>query len=224
MKENAVPAALEPIDTVADLIRRLGDIPPERILWNPIPGTATEADALRLVEGHHLVELIDGILVEKAMGFPESFLAIWIGTCLNNFVVPRKLGIVGGPDLMVRLVGAQVRLPDVSYYPWTSIPHAGELREPVGRIAPALAVEVLSPSNTPREIQRKRVEFFNSGTQLFWVVDPKNETIQVFTDEATFNVLTTDDTLDGGNVLSGFALPVSELFGYLDFPSNPPSE
>jgi len=221
VKEKTVPAALEPIDTVADLIRRLGDIPPERILWNPIPGTATEADALRLNDGEpkRLVELIDGILVEKAMGFPESFLASWIATCLNNFVIPRRLGIVGGADLLVRVLGTQVRLTDVSYFPWSSIPNAAELREPIGRIAPAIAVEVVSPSNTKREIERKRAEFFSSGTFLFWIVDPKNETVLVYTDALTFHVLTTADTLDGGRVLPGFSLKIADLFGYLDFPS-----
>jgi Uma2 family endonuclease len=220
-----VPTALEPIDTVADLIHRLGDIPPHRILWNPTPGTATEADAIRLNDSvsRRLVELIDGTLVEKAMGFPESFLASWIVTCLNNFVTPHKLGIVGGADLLIRVVGTQVRLPDVSYYPWSSIPNAAELREPVGRIAPAIAVEVISPSNTKREIERKRIEFFSSGTVLFWVVDPKNETVQVYSDAMTFQVLTTADTLDGGAVLPGFTLAVSELFGYLDFPTTSPS-
>lgn len=61
------------------------------------PGTATEADQLRLVNGEpkRLVELIDGILVEKPMGNRESLLAGWIVTCLNVFVVPRRLGSSG---------------------------------------------------------------------------------------------------------------------------------
>ena len=39
------------IDTVAELLHRLGDIPPERVLWDPIPGTATESDVIRHVDG-----------------------------------------------------------------------------------------------------------------------------------------------------------------------------
>ncbi len=215
-----MPAALEPIDTVADLIRRLGDIPPERILWNPIPGTATEADALRLNDGEpkRLVELIDGILVEKAVGLRESFLASWLIVQLGGYVNPRKLGLVGAPDALIRILPAQLRLPDVSYFPWKTLPK-GEAHASIGKIAPALACEIISDSNTPREIQRKLKEFFSAGTKLFWVIDPKTETIEVYTKPTKPKTLTTADTLDGGRVLPGFSLSIADLFGYLDFPS-----
>ena len=215
-KEIPVPAALKSIDTVADLIHRLGDIPPERILWNPIPGTATEEDALRLIEsGDRLVELIDGILVEKAMGRPESFLAGWLITCLNNFVIPRRLGMVGGPDTIVRVMPTQIRLPDVSYFPKKMLLH-GEVHAKIGKVPPPLACEILSDSNRPKEIARKIKEFFAGGTKLFWVIDPRTETVEVYTKPTKSKVLTTTDTLEGGTVLPGFKLPISDLFGFFD--------
>ena len=209
-------------DTLADVLYELGDIRPDRVLWSPFPGTATEDDALALLDGEprRRVELIDGILVEKPMGYREGFLAVWIGTCLNNFVVPRRLGVVGGPDAITRLIGRQLRLPDVSYYPWTTLP-AGATHARVGPVSPALAVEVLSDSNTRAEMERKRREYFASGTLLVWIVDPRTETVAVYTDPTTHTTLTTADTLDGGAVLPGFALPVAELFAYLDRPTAP---
>jgi Uma2 family endonuclease len=213
---SRVPAA---IDTVADLIHQLGDIPPERILWNPIPGTATEEHALRLIEvsNNRRVELIDGVLVEKPMGFNEGFLAGWLITALNIFVLPRKLGLVGSPDSLVRLRKGQLRMPDVSYYPWASLP-GNTARAKVG-VAPAIAVEILSESNTRREIEARMKDYFAAGTKLLWVVDPRNETIRVHTSLKRFKVLTTADTLDGGRVLPGLTINIAELFASIDPPT-----
>src|SRR5688572_20434616 len=91
------PGAPPDPDTLADVVGALGDIPLHRVLWRPNPGTATEADVVRLVdrEPKRLVELIDGILVEKAMGNRESLLAATLMFFLMNFVRPRRLGVVG---------------------------------------------------------------------------------------------------------------------------------
>ena len=66
-----------PIETLADLLRQLGGISPERVRFRPLPGTATERDVLDVQtrEGR-LCELVDGVLVEKGIGFRESFLAM----------------------------------------------------------------------------------------------------------------------------------------------------
>jgi Uma2 family endonuclease len=207
-------------ETLGDLLHSLGNISPDRILLRPPPGTATENDALSLLEGEfrRRVELIDGTLVEKPMGVQEAFLAGWLLTLLNQFIAPRRLGLVGGADMLVRLIGGQLRLPDVSYFPWTQIP-PGFLAARVGTLSPALAVEVLSVSNTRAEMERKRREYFASGTQLVWLVDPRSETVAVYTDPTAHTTLTTADTLNGGAVLPGFSVPVTELFSYLDPPA-----
>jgi Uma2 family endonuclease len=73
-------------------------------------------------------------------------------------------------------------------------------------------VEVLSKGNTPKEIQRKLKEYFLAGTRLVWVVDPRQRHVRVYTAPDRFVVLTEADTLDGGDVLPGFQLPLRELF------------
>ncbi len=207
-------------DTLADLLHSLGHIAPHRVLMRPPPGTATEADALAIIESktRPRVELIDGTLVEKDMGVREAFLAMWLGTLLNNFIGPRRLGVVGGADTIIRLIGRQLRLPDVSYFPWTQLPE-GFMDARISEVSPALAVEVLSDSNTRAEMARKRREYFASGTLLVWIVDPRTETVAVYTDETTHVTLTTTDTLEGGALLPGFALPVADIFAYLDRPT-----
>ncbi len=71
-----------PTATMADLLRELGDIPPDRVLLRPCP--ATEADVVWLDDhADRLCELVDGVLVEKPMGLRESFLAMAIGSTLR---------------------------------------------------------------------------------------------------------------------------------------------
>src|SRR5262249_24088270 len=80
--------------TVGELLKRLGNIPASRVLLHPTPGTATEKDVIKILDGNErLCELVEGTLVEKAMGFEESQVALLIGTALIIFVRPRKLGI-----------------------------------------------------------------------------------------------------------------------------------
>src|SRR5580698_4047157 len=105
--------ALEPSETFADIAGRLGDIPPDRIIW--LPRAATEEDVVRFCEEQRPVELIEGFLVEKAMGFRESLLAAALIMFLKNFTSPRKLGLVGAPDAIMRLRPGLIRLPDVSF-------------------------------------------------------------------------------------------------------------
>jgi Uma2 family endonuclease len=210
-----MPATLK-LETWADKLHALGDVPAERVIW--LGREATEADLLRMIEGEpkRLVELIDGFLVEKAAGFHEGMLAVWIGTCLNNFVVPRRLGLVGGADEPMRLLPGVIRLPDVCFVSWARLPTPNAHRRPVARFAPDLAVEVLSRRNRRREIARKRREFFTAGTRLMWVVDPRRRTVAVYTDPDTHTILSGGDTVAGGDVLPGFAISLTDLFGYLE--------
>lgn len=201
-------------ETLADVIDRLGGVSLDRILWHPFPGTATEADVLRLLDGEpkRLVELVDGVLVEKAMGQREGFLAATLIGFLWTFLRAHKLGVVGAPDTLMRLQPGQDRLPDVSFTAWENLPTADAHMQRVGRYAPDLAVEILSPNNTRKEIERKRREYFTAGTKLVWIVDPDARAVAVFTDPNTHTVLTEADTLDGGTVLPGFILPLADLF------------
>jgi len=201
-------------DTLADVVERLGDVPLERILWNPRPGTATEADAIRLIDGEpkRLVELVDGILVEKAMGYREGLLAMTLGGILLTFVRSRNLGVVGAPDALMRLKTGKDRMPDISFTAWGSLPTRDAHLRSVAEYPPDLAVEIHSAGNRPGEVARKRREYFAAGTKLVWEVDPDARTVTVYTDPTTHTVLTATDTLDGGAVLPGFTLPLADLF------------
>lgn len=139
-----------------------------------------------------------------------------LGRFLGNFVAPRRLGWILGADGFVWLFGAQLRAPDVSFVRRDQRPRGRLLDKGYADIAPALAVEVFSPGNTVREIERKRADFFASGTELFWIVYPDRQEVEVSTSQETHRVLRRDDTLDGGSVLPGFSLEVAELFAAVE--------
>src|SRR5947209_289649 len=135
-------------ETAAEMQEYFGGIPLERILMNPLPGKAKEKDviAAEAQPRKRLCELIDGVLVEKAMGTRESQLGLIIARLLLNYLDEHDLGIVLGGDGMLRLFPGRVRIPDVSFISWERLP-GGELPDkPIAPLAPDLAVEVLSPS------------------------------------------------------------------------------
>jgi Uma2 family endonuclease len=150
------------------------------------------------------------------MGWQEAYLAVRIATILNNFVGPRKLGLVLGADGMIRLKPEQVRLPDVAFISQERF--AGRPLRPTAcwELGFDLAVEVISPSNTRREMERKLSDYFASGVRLVWFVYPISREIAVHTSPQDVTMLHVGDTLEGGAVMPGFSVPVAQLFAELD--------
>jgi Uma2 family endonuclease len=202
----------DPTWSVARLARHFG-VPPERLLLHPRPGMATEDDLIYMNErGGRLCELVDGVLVEKAMGFHEGFLAGLLLHAIAGFTWRHKLGIVLPGDASMRLFSGLVRMPDVSFVSWDRMPGRKVPDVAVADFAPDLAVEVVSKSNTKKEIERKLDEYFNAGVRLVWLIYPNKKMVEVYTSRLRKRVLRENDTLDGGRVLPGFKLSLAEFF------------
>jgi len=208
--------------TVDELIRELG-VPASRIRMTPLPGTATEKDLLR-TNGRKdgIFELVDGVLVEKSMGFWECVIGNQLGALLRAYVHSGALGIVAGAQAEHRLRRGLVRLPDVSFVSWDQLPDFKVPEEAVPNLYPDIAVEVYSRGNRRKEMARKRREYFRAGTRLVWIVYPKTETVEVYTSPTEFRTLGIGDTLDGGDVLPGFQLAVRDVFAPPPAPPRPP--
>jgi Uma2 family endonuclease len=105
-----------------------------------------------------------------------------------------------------------VRGPDVSYYSKERLPLdkrvIGYHDQPAD-----LCVEVVSPSNTKRELRAKIKEYFFAGVRMVWVVDPDERSITILRAPDEGRTLYDDTALDGGDVLPGFSCKVSDLFG-----------
>src|SRR5437762_523732 len=103
-------------EMLTDLLERLGGISPSRVVLTPPPGTATEKDLLDLMDRtNRLYELVEGTLVEKAMGYLESSLAIVLAKFIGLFLDQHDLGNLAGADGTMRLMPGLVRIPDLSF-------------------------------------------------------------------------------------------------------------
>ncbi len=203
--------------TVADLLRMFGPMPDRRIIRDPPPGSATERDVLQIhARDKRLCELVNGILVEKPMGYEESLIAVEIIRFLANFVAERKLGYVTGEGGMVKLAKGLVRIPDVAFVSTKRLPGGKPPRRPIPKLAPNLAVEVLSESNTAEEMERKLDDYFEADVELVWFVEPRARTVEVYTAPDARTLLKVGQTLTGGTVVPGFKLKLRDLFAVLD--------
>jgi len=199
--------------TAADLVQRFGAIPLRRVRHDPAPGTATEDDVVAIHDREdRLYELVDRTLVEKTVGTYESYLAMMLGRMLGNFIVDHNLGVVLGPDGMIRLAPGLVRIPDVSFLSWARLPNRRMPDQAIADVISDLAIEVISHGNTHEEMDRKLHEYFGGGMRLVWYVYPQTREVRVYSAPNDSDLLTVEQILDGSDVLPGFSLPLAELF------------
>jgi Uma2 family endonuclease len=197
--------------SLADLVARLGGIPLDRILLDPPPGSATEQDVLFDRQGEkRLCELVDGVLVRKPMGYYESWAAGVLISLLSSFLAEHPLGIVAGEAGALRLAPGLVRVPDVSFLAWERFPGGVLPTDPIPALAPDLAVEILSRTNTPAEMERKVREYFEAGARLVWLVDPVSRTAEVYRGPQSCRVVAADGVLEGKDVLPGFQVSLAD--------------
>jgi Uma2 family endonuclease len=105
----------------------------------------------------------------------------------------------------------KVRIPDVSFTRRDRLP-GGKPEPGHGRVAPDLAVEVLSPNDLASDVQVKVLDYLGAGVALVWVVDPPSRSVWVYRPDGSGEFLQEQATLDGGSVLPGFACPVAAIF------------
>lgn len=203
-------------NSVADSMIELGGVPSDRIRSEPPIGKAKLEDLIEANQISGLFELVDGTLVEKAKGWRESVLAIYLIELIGSFVRDRDLGVVSGPDGFIRLLTSSVRGPDVAFFSWDRLPGGVVPSDSVPEIVPDLAIEVLSKGNTFAEMSRKRHEYFYAGVKQVWMVDPNERTVAVYTAMTEYTVLSEQQVLCGGDLLAGLEISLEKLFGELD--------
>ena len=104
-----------------------------------------------------------------------------------------------------------VRVPDASFVRAVRLPGDG-IGPGLLKLAPDLAVEVLSPSESASELEEKLDDYRACGTPLIWVVDPVRRTVMIVASDAPVRWLREGEQLDAGEVIPGFSCAVAELF------------
>jgi Uma2 family endonuclease len=160
-------------------------------------------------------ELIHGEIVEKVPTEVHGIIAAMIVHLLLAYALPRDLGRVS-VEARHQPPGDNynVRLPDVAFTSTArALPPAEEGSVPQ---MPDLAVEIQSPNDRPREIREKAHFYLQNGSRLVWLVYPKSRSVEVCTLSESGSLQITpipsDGVLDGGDILPGFSISVSEIF------------
>ena len=163
-----------------------------------------------------LCELVEGVLVEKLMGFRESFLTIALSAVLWGFVRTRNLGLVTGADGMLPARPRSGPYSRLGVYLLAASARAtGADRPHPGPRAGTSSSRCWSEGNTAAEMNRKRHEYFTAGVRLAWFVDPVARTVEVYTapDHPPCWDRTDARRRHGPGRIT---LPVAELFAELD--------
>ena len=183
---------------------------------------AARPDVMRMTPDEFLVyplsdvkaELVRGELrVTPPAGGPHGRVVINILRRLLAHVEAHGLGWVfaDGTGYQLLELPRTVRVPDVSFVRTDRLPVEG-IGPGLLTLAPDLAIEVLSPSESASELEEKLDDYRSCGTPLICVVDPMQRTVMIIARDRAVRWLREGDTLDGGDVVPGFACAVAELF------------
>ena len=174
----------------------------------------TAEELLRMPYDGLRSELVRGEVRRMApAGNVHGRLAMKIGWPLAQHVEAQDLGVVYAAETGFKIASDPdtVRAPDVAFVSRERAEAAGEV-EGYWSGAPDLAVEVISPNDTYSEVEEKVADWLRAGTRMVAVVNPRGRTVTLRTSEKDITVLTEEDTLDGGEVVPGWRLPVAAVF------------
>ena len=174
----------------------------------------TAEELLRMPDDGYRYELVRGELRKMApAGHLHGRIAINVTTPLDRHVRAHTLGTVYAAETGFKLASNPdiVRAPDLAFIRRERVEAVGDV-EGYWPGAPDLAVEVISPSDTYAEVQEKVFDWIEAGTQMVILVMPRKRAVTVYRSLTDIVMLTEHDTLDGGDGVPGWKIPVRELF------------
>ena len=175
------------------------------------PKPATVEDLLRMPKDGRIHELVDGEIIVSPAGMRHSEIAANILHVIATFLEGDPIGKVYPPDVGISLANGNIRPPDVTFVRHEKLPN-GKSPKGFGELVPDLAVEVLSPNDSLKEVGRKIGEFLDCGVPIVWVVDPSRETVTVYRSLSEIVQYSSKDTITAEPVLPGFSCNVSKFF------------
>ena len=182
----------------------------ERIGW-------TDKALMALPQDGRKYEVVEGDLTVSPTGFPHGFFASRLSAAIQNFVQEHRLGVVVDSSTGFRMRSGDCLSPDVSFVSKSRLRAPEAWSKGFFEGAPDLAVEVLSPGESRQALQHKLIEYFANGTRVAWVFKPKDRLVEIHTPEGPIQTLGEHQSLEGGLILPGFALPLEGFFQIPDF-------
>ena len=180
---------------------------------------STEAPALTLREyatldepdETHVTELVRGVLIrEPRPGWRHDRVQIRIASALDEWSRDVGAAVTTGSGFVLSEHPPTLRGPDVAVVlgpDVTVLTEGGWVRG-----APDVAVEVLSPTESPTSVHRKTLDYLEADASLVWLVDPEAASVTIYRRDGSARLLRAGETLDGEDVLPGFSLSLDVLF------------
>jgi Uma2 family endonuclease len=177
------------------------------------PQTVTAEAFWQLPETEQHRELVRGEVVETMPpGGRHGIIALVIGSQLRSWALTGPGGYVGGESGFILARNPDtVRAPDVFYVRADRLPEGG-IPEAFWDMAPDLAIEIVSPSESADEVREKVRDYLAAGTPLVWVVYPRSQEVLVHTPDGAAHTYSGQDILQHADVLPGFTCVVADLF------------
>jgi Uma2 family endonuclease len=125
-----------------------------------------------------------------------------------------KLGKVFDSSTCFKLANGASRSPDVSWIEqsrWDAL--TPQQQEKFPPIAPDFVLELMSPSDSLKDIQEKMQEYIDNGVKLGWLIYPKKQKVEIYRQGQAVEILTSPTTLSGEDVLLGFVLDMQIIWG-----------
>ncbi len=182
--------------------------------------TVEEFDALLALpeNADRLLELVNGEIVEKMPTQEHGYILLRLGSRLIYFLDAHQLGVVY-IDSTHHVPGdpRNKRRPDIAYMSFArsqTLVKKGAIPQ-----IPDLAVEIQSPDDSVDMMREKAAYYLGNGSRMVWLIYPEKRIVEVYQAGKTIELLVPGDTLNGGDVLPGFTLAVSDIFAQVTPPA-----
>ena len=161
------------------------------------------------------LELVDGVVIELSPPGPQhGLLDSWLGARLRVFVEDHGLGqVFANTGFLLGSDPPLVRAPDQAFVTTARIAANPMPERGYWAVAPDLAVEVVSPDDTAGDIAGKVEDYLSAGVRLIWIVYPKKQSVHVYAPGAPVEIVAHEGTLNGRDVVPGFELLLSRMWG-----------
>ena len=169
--------------------------------------------AEQLLEMDERGELIRGVFCPTVIpGIEHGQTVANIAGEFRDAVKPNKLGtLVVASGIRLSRDPDTVLGPDISYFSKERLPLDVDIPG-YAEVPPELVVEVVSPSDSVREVAGKASMWIGGGVQLVWVVWPETRMIEVYRPNLPVTTLRETDTLTGEDVIPQFTVTVKDIF------------
>lgn len=171
----------------------------------------TAEELFALPDDSYRYELQAGLLVQEPPPMPRhGRVQIRLGALLEAKAAASGAVVIGHFGLILGRRPDTVRAPDLAVFTIEQAKGLDPDRPHEG--APALVIEILSPSNRPGDMHAKVADYLAAGAAVVWVVDPWSQTVRIYRTLLGPRILRETDRLDGGDALPDLDLCVRDLF------------